>query len=67
MGLQDSVDACVGEYYTGIVGYDLRADLDTASAGTLESYRLSLIHICHMPQDKWSAVTLCPNSSVNRD
>ena len=32
MGLQDSVDACVGEYYTGIVGYDLRADLDTPSA-----------------------------------
>lgn len=42
MGLQDSVDACVGEYYTGIVGYDLRADLDTASAGTLESYRSRL-------------------------
>ena len=42
MGLQDSVDACVGEYYTGIVGYDLRADLDTSAAGTLESYRSRL-------------------------
>ena len=42
MGLQDSVDACVKEYYTGIVGYDLRADLDTSSAGTLESYQSRL-------------------------
>lgn len=42
MGLQDSVDACVGEYYMGIVGYDLRVDLDASAAGTLESYRSRL-------------------------
>ncbi len=41
MGLQDSIEASVGEYYTGTVGYDLRADLDS-TAGTLESYRSRL-------------------------
>lgn len=38
IGLQDSVDACVGGYYQGTVDYDLRADLD-ADAGTLQSYQ----------------------------
>jgi len=38
MGLQDSVDACVGDYYLGTVGYSMRADLDQ-TAGTLESYQ----------------------------
>lgn len=39
MGLQDSIDTCVKEYYDGTVGYDLRADLDTGLSGTAESYR----------------------------
>ena len=39
MGLQDSIDACVGDYYEGTVGYDLRADLDTTQSGTLTSYQ----------------------------
>ena len=38
MGLQDSMQASVGDYYRGTVGYSLRADLDT-DAGTLESYQ----------------------------
>ena len=38
MGLQESVDACVSDYYQGTVGYTLRADLDS-TAGTLESYQ----------------------------
>lgn len=42
MGLQDSIDACVGNYYTGTVGYNLRADLDTTQSGTLESYQQRL-------------------------
>ena len=38
MGLQDSVSACIGDYYRGTVGYDVRVDLDQ-NAGTLESYQ----------------------------
>ena len=38
MGLQDSVEACVADYFMGTVAYDVRADLD-AGAGTLESYQ----------------------------
>ena len=38
MGLQDSVQASVADYYRGTVGYTLRADLD-ADAGTLDSYQ----------------------------
>jgi len=38
MGLQDSIETCIGEYYGGTLSYDLRADLDS-TAGTLESYQ----------------------------
>ncbi len=38
LGLQDSIEASLGEYYTGTLGYDVRADLDV-TAGTLESYQ----------------------------
>ena len=38
MGLQESIEACVGDYYHGTVAYTLRADLDS-TAGTLESYQ----------------------------
>ena len=38
MGLQESVDACVGDYYLGTVDYSVRADLDSG-AGTLASYQ----------------------------
>ncbi|MCE5342262.1 MAG: FtsX-like permease family protein [Eubacteriales bacterium] len=41
MGLQDSIQASISEYYTGTIAYDLRADLDT-TAGTLESYQARL-------------------------
>ena len=42
MGLQDSVAACVKDYYQGTVAYTQRVDLDS-TAGTLESYQKRLI------------------------
>jgi putative ABC transport system permease protein len=41
MGLQDSIQSSMSNYYEGTVGYDLRADLDSG-AGTLESYQKRL-------------------------
>lgn len=41
MGLQDSVAACVSDYYLGTVAYTQRVDLDS-TAGTLESYQKRL-------------------------
>ena len=41
MGLQDSVTACVSDYYRGTVAYTQRVDLDS-TAGTLENYQKRL-------------------------
>lgn len=41
MGLQESVQACVDDYYSGTVAYDLRAELDSTAA-TLAGYQARL-------------------------
>lgn len=41
MGLQDSIDYCIGDYYMGTFAYDVRAELD-GNGGTLESYQSRL-------------------------
>jgi len=41
-GLQESISVTTGEYYGGTLHYELRADLDPALAGTLESYQARL-------------------------
>ncbi len=42
MGLQESIAVTTGEYYGGTLSYDLRADLDPSTGGTLESYQSRL-------------------------
>lgn len=42
LGLQESISYTAHEYYGGVLSYELRADLESSSAGTIESYRLRL-------------------------
>ena len=42
LGLQESISYTAHEYYGGTLSYELRADLESGSAGTIESYRLRL-------------------------
>lgn len=41
-GLQESIPAFITEYYTQTLGYDVRVELESGGAGTLESYRARL-------------------------
>lgn len=41
-GLQESISVTTAEYYGGTLHYELRADLDAATGGTLESYQARL-------------------------
>jgi len=41
-GLRESIPGFISDYYLGTLGYDVRADLDLYSAGTLESYQARL-------------------------
>lgn len=41
-GLQESIPYFAGRYYSGTLQYDLRAELDPAEAGTMDSYRMRL-------------------------
>lgn len=41
-GLQESFEYFIGQYYDGTLKYDLRVDLMSEGAGTLESYRKRL-------------------------
>ena len=41
-GLLDSFDYFIGQYYNNTLRYDMRVDLDSTTAGTLESYQSRL-------------------------
>ena len=45
-GLQDSIEFFMRQYYGGTVDYDIRVNLKTGQAGTLESYRSRLDADC---------------------
>ena len=42
LGLQESISYTAHAYYGGVLSYDLRADLESGKAGTVDSYRLRL-------------------------
>ena len=42
MGLQNSIDTNIEQYYGGVLAYDVRAELSPSDAGTLDAYRRRL-------------------------
>ena len=78
-GLLDSFDYFIGQYYTSTLRYDLRADLNTTSSGTLESYQARLnslaervdgimeqsISLRHDSQSRATLLTVLPEDQLS--
>ena len=73
------VDYFIGQYYTSTLRYDLRADLNTTSSGTLESYQARLnslaervdgimeqsISLRHGSQSRATLLTVLPEDQLS--